>query len=316
MRIRAKAGREDIAEVYVGEMENGEVIEFVESVQPPFPRKEKWVLIVSTSYGCPVRCRFCDAGSHYRGKLTSEDLLAQIDYLITSRFPDRIIPVPKFKIQFARMGEPAFNRNVIDVLRRLPNLYRAPGLLPTVSTIAPWGTDEFFRHLLDVKTTIYRERFQLQFSIHTTDAAKRDWLMPVKKWNLEEIAEYGKMFYRPGERKITLNFALAEDMPVSPKVMQRYFDPRKFLIKITPVNPTFRANQNRISSHILSDQEDYAVINRLKEAGYEVILSIGELAENDIGSNCGQHVMNYLRGRDRIEGGYTYPLKSVNQGTT
>jgi 23S rRNA (adenine2503-C2)-methyltransferase len=311
MKIRAKAGREDIAVVYIGEMGKGKVIEFVESVQPPFPREEKWVLIVSTLYGCPVRCRFCDAGNHYRGKLTTEDLLAQIDYLITSRFPDRIVPVPKFKIQFARMGEPAFNRNVVDVLRRLPDLYQAPGLLPTISTIAPLGTEEFFRQLLEVKTTLYRERFQLQFSIHTTDAAKRDWLMPVKKWNFDKIAQYGEAFYRPGGRKITLNFALAEDMPVSPEVLQTHFDPHKFLIKITPVNPTFRANQNRIFSHILPDQAGYAVIDRLKEAGYQVILSIGELAENDIGSNCGQHVMNYLREKERIEGGYTYPLKPV-----
>jgi 23S rRNA (adenine2503-C2)-methyltransferase len=44
-------------------------------------------------------------------------------------------------------------------------------------------------------------------------------------------------------------------------------------------------------------------------------LSIGELAENDIGSNCGQHVMNYLREKERIEGGYTYPLKPVGYDT-
>lgn len=316
MKIRAKAGREDIAVIYIGEMESGEVVEFVESVQPPFPREEKWVLIVSTLYGCPVRCRFCDAGSHYRGKLTAEDMFAQIDYLITSRFPDRIVPIPKFKIQFARMGEPAFNLNVIDVLRRFPTLYQAPGLLPTVSTIAPWGTDEFFRQLLDVKTAIYKERFQLQFSVHTTDAAKRDWLMPVKKWDFGKIAQYGEEFYRPGERKITLNFALAEDMPINPDVMHNYFDPHKFLIKITPVNPTFRANQNKIFSHILPDQNSYAVTDKLNDAGYEVILSIGELAENDIGSNCGQHVMNYLKEKKRVEGGYTYPLKPMNRSTT
>jgi hypothetical protein len=41
-------------------------------------------------------------------------------------------------------------------------------------------------------------------------------------------------------------------------------------------------------------------------------LSIGEILENDIGSNCGQHVMNYLeekeKGNEVVTGGYTYPL--------
>ena len=51
MRIIAKTGKENIAMVYIAEMDNGKLIEFVESVQPPIPREKKWVLIVSTLYG-------------------------------------------------------------------------------------------------------------------------------------------------------------------------------------------------------------------------------------------------------------------------
>ncbi len=316
MRIVAKTGREDFAMVYIAEMEKGRVLEFVESIQPPLPREEKWVLIVSTSYGCPVGCRFCDAGSYYQGKLSKEDIFSQIDYLVTGRFPDRVVPVPKFKIQFARMGEPSFNKDVLDVLRQLPRSYHAPGLLPTISTIAPVGTDEFFRELLEIKRGLYGGRFQLQFSIHTTDEGKRDWLIPMTKWDFETIADYGRAFVTRGERKITLNFALAEDMPISPEVLLRSFDPGRFLIKITPVNPTYRASENRICSHILPDHESYDAIDALREAGYEVILSIGELAENDIGSNCGQHVVNYLGKNARIKGGYTYALQSVDQSVS
>ncbi|MCK4404115.1 MAG: radical SAM protein, partial [candidate division Zixibacteria bacterium] len=127
----------------------------------------------------------------------------------------------------------------------------------------------------------------------------------------EKIAEYGKAFYKKGDRKITLNFALADGIPVDPGVLLRYFNPDKFLIKITPVNPTYQASKNKISSYILPDEEDYEIINALREVGYEVILSIGELAENHIGSNCGQHVTNYLKEKDKIKGGYTYPVQIV-----
>ena len=144
MKLVGKTGREDIAIVYLAETTKGRLVEFVESVQPPLPRNEKWVLIVSTLYGCPVGCLFCDAGGWYRGRLSKEDILGQVDYMITNRFPSRKIPVKKLKIQFARVGEPSLNPNVLDVLEELPKIYDAPGLLPCISTVAPKGNKKFF----------------------------------------------------------------------------------------------------------------------------------------------------------------------------
>ena len=311
MKTIARTGDENIAMVYVAVMDDGKLIEFVESVQPPLPREKKWVLIVSTLYGCPVGCRFCDAGEFYRGKLSQNDIISQIDYLIKNRFPNGKVEVEKFKIQFARMGEPALNHNVLDVLEELPQLYDAPGLMPTLSTIAPKGSEGFFAKLAKINEVIYKDRFQLQFSIHTTDTELRDWLIPVEKWDMKKIAEYGEVFFRKGEKKVTLNFALAEGMPVDPNVLRRYFHPDKFLIKITSVNPTYRAKKNNISSKIIPDRDRYEIIDALRTVGYQVILSIGELEENLIGSNCGQFISNYLREKESIEGGYTYPLEKI-----
>ena len=209
MRVIAKTGRDDIAVVYLAETEEGKLVEFVESLQPPLPREEKWVLTISNLHGCPVGCRFCDAGNHYQGKLSKDEIISQIDHLVKKRFPDRKVLVKKFKIQFARMGEPAFNQSVLDVLNCLPELYDAPGLVPSLSTVAPIGTDSFFQKLLEIKKKKYSRRFQFQFSLHTTDEKLRDWLMPVKKWRFEKMTEYGDAFFEKGGRKITLNFALA-----------------------------------------------------------------------------------------------------------
>jgi 23S rRNA (adenine2503-C2)-methyltransferase len=316
MKVIASAGREDIAMVYIAEMGDGNLVECVESLQPPVPRSEKWVLLVSTMYGCPVGCKMCDAGGYYKGKPSKADIFEQIDFLVSRRFPDGIIPCRQWKIQFARMGEPALNQAVLAVLDELPQRYHAPGLMPSLSTVAPKGTERFFDRLLEIKSAYYSSsNFQFQFSIHTTDMEKRDQLIPVKKWSFAEMAAYGERFFSPGDRKITLNFALAQDMPVDPAVLTAYFDPGRYLIKITPLNPTYRAREHQLNSYIDPHRraKDDALVQSLQASGYKVIVSIGDLEENYIGSNCGQYIKRHLSAEGAIEGGYTYCIQDYQQ---
>jgi 23S rRNA (adenine2503-C2)-methyltransferase len=310
MKVLGSAGHPEIAMVYVVEFPGG-LVECVEAVQPPRPREEKWVLMISTLFGCPVACQMCDAGGHYQGKLTEAEMLAQIRFLIGQRFPDSIVPSCQFKIQFARMGEPALNPAVLDLLRSLPSKLQAPGLLPSFSTIAPFGRDAFFDEMIDIKDSCYPAgKFQFQFSIHTTDRERRDEIIPVKKWDFQHMADFGARYFKPGDRKITLNFALAEDSPVDPGVLLRYFDPDLFLIKVTPLNPTYQAEASGLRSYLKPGQEgdQYPVLVSLEEAGYQVILSIGEQEENRIGSNCGQYVQKHLLERGGISAGYNYEV--------
>jgi 23S rRNA (adenine2503-C2)-methyltransferase len=295
MRIIGEFGKEDLAKVYVASMRegNGYLVEFVESLQPPIPREEKWVLIVSSSFGCPVNCMMCDAGGHYLGKLTKDEILMQIDHMVRRRFPNGRVHIPKFKIQFARMGEPSLNPNVLDALRALPEMYDAPGLMPCMSTLAPIGGRRFLEELIDIKNNFYsRGRFQLQFSIHTTNGGKRDELMPVRKWSLQEISEYGERYFEKGDRKVTLNFAMAHGYPVEPDVIAEHFDPAKFFIKVTPLNPTSKVKKENLQSTIDPHDEESSrgVVHRFQDLGFDILLSIGELEENKIGSNCGQFV--------------------------
>ncbi len=306
MRVVASTGREDVAVAYVAETAGGRLVEFTEAVQPPLSREQKWVLIVSSLFGCPARCAICDAGGSYKGKMTAGEIFEQIDFLVDGRYPDRRVPAAKFKIQFARVGEPSLNPAVLDVLNELPRRYDAPGLLPAVSSIAPVGCDDFFERLRDIKDHLYPNgRFQLQFSIHTTDESLRDRLIPMRKWGFDRIGDYGSGFRARGDRKVTLNFALARGAPVDPDVLLRWFDPLDFLIKITPVNPTHRAVMNGIVSHVDPGREEAGVeIERLRSAGYDVLLSIGELEENRIGSNCGQYIQRHLEAKRQLGEGY------------
>ncbi|OQY28919.1 MAG: radical SAM protein [Anaerolineaceae bacterium 4572_5.1] len=312
MKVIAKTGKDEMALVYIVEYENGKMLECVEAVQPPFTRDEKWILLVSTMHGCPVGCKMCDAGGYFHGKPTAEEIMAQIDYMIRNRYPDGHVRAKQFKIQFARMGEPALNDAVLDVLEELPRRYNAPGLMPSISSVAPFGADPFFERLLEIKNRLYADgHFQFQFSLHTTDMALRDEIVPVKKWDFAKMAEYGERFYREGDRKITLNFALAKDQPLDANVLLEHFSPEKFLIKITPLNPTYRAQENQLETYInpYADSSQDTVVTALEDAGYQVIISIGEVEENLIGSNCGQYLRRHLEAEATLQDGYTYELE-------
>lgn len=311
MEIVSKSGKKDLAFVYIAKTGEDKYIEFVESIQPPIPKEDKWVLIVSTLYGCPVGCAICDAGSWYKGKLSKKEIMDQIEYLILKDYPNGAVTSKKFKIQFARMGEPTLNPNVLDVLRELPVKFHLPGLMPSISSVAPNGTEKFFEELLIIKNTQYQNgRFQLQFSIHSTDQSERDILIPVKKWDFNKISSYGEKFFSPGDRKITLNFAISDKYPLDPKIIQQHFNPDIFLIKLTPINPTITANKNKIKNGLLSHDSiaNLKSVKDLKKIGFEVIISIGELEENKIGSNCGQFIKKFLTEKKIIlDNAYSYP---------
>jgi 23S rRNA (adenine2503-C2)-methyltransferase len=299
--------------VYIAETTRGHFIEFVESVQPPLPRKEKWVLIISTLYGCPAKCLMCDAGTSYSGRISKEDMFNQIDYMIDRRYHGRDIKVKKLKVQFARMGDPAFNISVLEVIEEFDNRYSTPGFIPSISTIAPASSERFFERLLNIKQSKFLTRkFQFQYSIHTTNEFYRKKLIPVKTWSFKDMMLFGDKFLNKNDNKIALNFAAMNEHSIEPGIIFNYFDPEKYIIKITPLNPTYKAVKNNLTSFI-ENENDFEV-KKLKDEfnqlGYEVILSIGENRENDLGSNCGQYVQAHLTNPLELQLGYNHIKKT------
>ena len=123
------------------------------------------------------------------------------------------------------------------------------------------------------------------------------------------MALFGEKFHKGSEQKVTLNFALSDNTIVDSDVLLNHFNPKNFLIKITPVNPTHNAQKNNLDSSLSRSSKKNVIIDNLKNAGYEVIVSIGDLTENEIGSNCGQHVMNYLENKTKLKDSYTFPIQ-------
>ena len=295
MNILQVTGKPELARVYVANLRNdpANLVEFVDACSPALGnRLKKWVIIISTQLGCPVNCLMCDAGGGFRGNLSSDEMLGQIKTVVADNGLDPNA-CAKFKVQFARMGEPALNPQVITALRDLSELYS--GVIPCLATIGPKDSSRWFAELLIVRD-LFRD-FQLQFSVNSTDEALRDVIMPYPKLSLAQLADYGQSFYRPGQRKAVLNFALQPQWPLDSIALSRTFDPKYFVVKLTPTNPTATGSRNHLDLNV-----DLGAINgkmeekaqELERQGFWVIRSIGDLEENRIGSNCGQAVRSFV----------------------
>lgn len=302
MKVLQISGKPELARVYVASLRNdpASLVEFVDACDPALGgRDKKWVIVVSSQLGCPVNCLMCDAGGGFKGNLSAAEMLGQVNTVVDQNGLDPKA-CTKFKVQFARMGEPALNPQVITALRELSVLY--PGVIPCIATIGPKDSSRWFSQLLIIRD-LFRD-FQLQFSVNSTDESLRDAIMPHPKMSLSQLADYGKGFYRPGQRKAVLNFALQPRWPLDPADLQRRFDPRFFAVKLTPVNPTFTGKENRLEfgrqrDEILIQMEDKA--RALEARGFLVIRSVGNLEENEIGSNCGQAVKMFVKDRTEYE---------------
>ncbi len=293
MQVMRVYGDPEVAEVAVSRFRSDErfEVETVDGLTPPLARRQKWIINVSTQFGCPVGCPFCDAALNYFGNPTVEELLSQVRWAL-DRHPQYAANCQKLKVHFARMGEPSLNDAVLTAIGRLPEMIQTKGLWACVASIAPRGRDEWFERLLEIKEQRFHGHFQLQFSVQSTDEAQRERLIPMAHWKLEQLAVFGEKFFHEGDRKVILNFALARDVSFDAGVIERLYDPRRFAVKLTPVNPTAAGKQNGFSTVLRSEQESLLDVSRerLLAGGYDVVISVGDEREDSIGSNCGQAV--------------------------
>ncbi len=295
MRILGRRDYPGLATLYAAQFghDRARVAEFVDTLEPGVPKNRKWVMQVSTQLGCVVGCRMCDAGAlSYRGNLSADEILGQIRHIAARQSGLNIARHPKVKIHFSRMGEPSLNPAVLEALKSLAREFPYPGILPVISTVAPKSPAiaPFFEELISVKDEFFSSgRFQLQFSLHSLDETTRRRIVPIKKWALEEIAAYAERFLRRGDRKITLSFALSSEESLDPGILGALFSRDRFLIKITPVNPTQTALKNE-AVHLWSEAPEpiRRCVMALEAAGFSTVTSPSLPEEISARTSCGQ----------------------------
>ena len=82
------------------------------------PLTEKWVITISTQYGCSMGCKFCDVPRVGAGiNATEKDMGDQI--VLGLGLHPEVEATKRLNIHYARMGEPTFNPAVLENARKL-----------------------------------------------------------------------------------------------------------------------------------------------------------------------------------------------------
>jgi 23S rRNA (adenine2503-C2)-methyltransferase len=268
------------------------------------PLTEKWVIIISTQYGCSIGCTFCDVPKVGPGlNATKNDMINQVK--VSMSLHPEITQTKRLNIHFARMGEPSFNDEVINAAVEFKNeLDDVFKIHPVVSTMMPNRNiyiDSFIYKWLIVKNKIYNGNAGLQLSINSTDEEERRVMFRGNALTLKEIASVMKDPEVVG-RKITLNFALAK-YTIDPDVLLRYFDPKKYLIKITPMHATKACSDNDLLTY--NGYDFYypykETEEKLKKVGYDVIVFIPSHEEDESRITCGNAILSEKEWRKGIK---------------
>lgn len=264
------------------------------------PLSEKWVITISTQYGCSMGCKFCDVPKVAKGRnATLNDLTNQLVEGLKLH-PD-VQETKRLNLHYARMGEPTFNFDVLEHARRLRGIvkpYIGESMIhPVISTMLPKLNRRLIEYLKDwsfIKNEVFDGDAGLQFSINSTDDAQRDEMFSGSSLDLESIAEIGRTLPEPKGRKYALNFALADDYVVDADKLASLFSPDKFMTKITPLHKTTSCDVNGI--HTTGGYEEFTPYQKaesdLKDAGFDVIVFVPSYDE-DLGLiTCGNAILS------------------------
>ena len=260
---------------------------------------EKWVITISSQYGCSMGCKFCDVPKVGPGvNATYSDLKDQIVTGL-SLHPE-ITSTKRLNVHYARMGEPTWNRSVLDFTKNMrKELYPYIGrslIHPVVSTMLPKNNkylNEYLNDWMEIKNYDFRGNAGLQFSINSTSDSERNEMFSGNSLSLNEISSIGKMLDSPKGRKITLNFAVA-GYEVDAEKLRDLFSPDKFVVKLTPMHKTHTALENGIKT-----DGDYTTMypyqhieEALKKVGFDVLVFIASEYE-DLGRiTCGNAILS------------------------
>jgi 23S rRNA (adenine2503-C2)-methyltransferase len=266
------------------------------------PLEEKWVITISSQYGCSMGCQFCDVPKVGPGlNATREDLF--LSFKVGIAIHPEIEHTKRLNLHFARMGEPTFNPDVImaayDIKLYLRDKGLHEGFHPVVSTMMPVNNSklsDFIKDWLVVKNMAQFGNAGLQISVNTTDEVIRKTTMPYSM-TLKEISKLmnSKVWLAGGikGRKLTLNFAIT-DAPIDAKLLRELFDPTIYMCKITPMHKTHACEENNlITTGGYDSYYPYRQAEKdLRDVGFDVIMFVPSV-EEDLGRiTCGNAILS------------------------
>jgi len=252
------------------------------------PVEDKWLIAISTQYGCPQKCRFCLVPSlPFKGNLTREDMWEQLEFVF-SQHPE-VTECKKVKVGFARMGEPQYNwKNILQVMRDMKTYREGFKFLPCYNTILPKVTidgknpvEVLKEEVMNVKE--YLDGFlHIQISTNSTNEDQRKELFGGA--NVVTIEEMKKEFnsLHNDNRLITLNFICGSGWEVDPNKLEG-LNPNVFCIKLTPLNVNPATEKNQLEDAIKWNWDNmFQIKQRLEAFGLKTIIDVAAMCELDL----------------------------------
>ncbi|MBV8036978.1 RNA methyltransferase [Roseateles sp.] len=234
---------------------------------------------VSSQVGCAVGCRFCMTGTEgLIRQVGSAEIVAQV--VIARKRQPRLR-----KVVFMGMGEPAHNLgNVLDAIALLG---REGGFAHKQLVFSTVGDERAFAALQDAEV-----KPALALSLHTTDAAKREHLLPrAPRLTPEQLVEAADAYGRASGYPVQYQWTLLDGVNDGPEELDgivRLLKGRYGLLNMIPFNsapglPFTRPGWERARA-IAAELSGRGVLTKLRDS-----------AGQDVDGGCGQ-----LRAREAL----------------
>lgn len=266
----------------------------------PVKLTDKLVVTVSTQKGCPMSCDFCDCPKlGFHGNVNTWELISEISTAVSL---SGVTKGQRLNVHFARMGEPTFNLDVITATKIIGEYANEvfDEYHPVVSTMMPKSNKNLIPFLSEwtdlMKTATWNGGLGLQFSINTLDEEDRNRMFRNKSLSLAEIGKIIDDLPMPVGRKYTLNFAVTSKSNLDVALMNKFFDKKKCIVKITPIHETVEANDN--GYEIVTDFDVYEKFEQpLVDDGWDVIVFIPSKEEDEDRITCGNSLiaLNHIK---------------------
>jgi 23S rRNA (adenine2503-C2)-methyltransferase len=264
------------------------------------PLSEKWVITISTQYGCSMSCNFCDVPKVGKGiNATYNDMKMMIEESL--KLHPKIGSTKRLNLHYARMGEPTFNKDVIKIsydLHKIMRPYIGNSMIhPVISTMMPKNNKDLFTFLMewcqDIKNDKFRGDAGLQLSINSTDDMQRSEMFCNNALSLKEISNIVKDLPEPKGRKYTLNFAITDKSIIDGELLNSLFDSNKVMCKITPIHNTKTCKENSIiTTDGYINYYPYKKIENNLKRYFDTLVFIPSKDEEESRITCGNAILS------------------------
>lgn len=250
--------------------------------------EDKWLIAISTQYGCPQKCKFCLVPSlPFRGNLSRDDMWEQLEFVFAQK--PEVTTCKKIKVGFARMGEPQYNwMNILQVMREMKNYKEGFNFLPCYNTILPKviingksPIEVLKEEVMSVKD--YLDGFlHIQISTNSTNEnQRRDLFGGADVVTIDEMKrEFNNI--KNNNRLITLNFICGDKWEINPEILYG-LNPSVFCIKLTPLNINPATVKNKLEDAIKWNWDNmYKIKDKLSTYGLTTIIDVAAMCELDL----------------------------------